>query len=167
MKRILMAGAATLLMAGIVADMAVAHERGGHDRAGKAPRVTFEQLDTDADGKITAAELQARAAARFAEADTNGDGMLSAEELQASADERRAERRAERTERMIERLDENDDGQLSLEELPERRGQDRMFERLDTDGDGAVSEEEFAKLKDTRGGRHKMRHGGGDRAGDK
>ncbi|SLN56855.1 EF hand [Pseudoruegeria aquimaris] len=139
--------------------------KGGH--RGHGPEMTFEQLDANGDGKITAEDLAAAKAARFAEADTNGDGALSAEELQAQADARRADR----VEKMIERMDANGDGVLSMEEMEAGRGDrgdrgdrgGRMISRMDTDGDGAVSAEEFeaakAKMAERRGGK---RHGEAD-----
>lgn len=112
----------------------------------------FEELDTDSNGEISQAELQARGAARFAEADGNGDGFLSAEEI-AAAGQSNAARRAER---MIEHLDANDDGQLSQDELRGRRDPGEMFARLDEDESGGISAEEFQKMRKGRGGwRHK------------
>ena len=62
---------------------------------------------------------------------TNGDGGISAEEMIAAAGQRAEDRAAQ----MIERFDENGDGILQLEEMPQR-GEDRagrMFERVDAD----------------------------------
>ena len=125
--------------------------------------MTFEQLDTNADGKITPEEMEARAAARFAEADANGDGKLTAEELQASFKRGNSERASKMSNRMLERRDANNDGALTLDEMRPKNG-GRFFERLDTDNDGAVSAEEFASMEKKRKGRHGKR--GGDGASD-
>ena len=91
--------------------------RGGHGF--KGPQMTFEQLDADGSGEVTQAEMEAAKAARFASADADGDGVLSAAELAAQA----SSGIAERTAKMIERCDEDGDGPLSQEEMPQpRRG---------------------------------------------
>ena len=111
----------------------------------KGNPLTFEQLDSNGDGEISMAEMENRAAVRFATVDTDGDGFLSLEELQAQGEER-AKKRAERH---MERLDANDDGKLSAEEMkrPGKRGE-KMFDRIDADDSGTISEEEFAAAQD-------------------
>lgn len=103
------------------------------------PRASFEQLDTDADGQLTQAELESHRAARFDEMDTNGDGKLSAEEIQVKANEKARDRSA----RMMERFDADGDGALSRDEMPKPRNAGRMFDRIDADGSGGISKEEF------------------------
>lgn len=154
---------------------ALAHGKGGmRDKGPRGPMLNFEQIDTDQDGKITQAEMDAHTAAKFSEADTDGDGKLSSEEvlarMQARAEEReaqRAEKRAERmakgAERMFERRDADGDGFLSAEEAKPPKSGD-MFARLDTDEDGAISKEELdaarEKAREDRRGEGK-RHGHG------
>lgn len=149
------AAISALLIGGIaVSAMSSAEARGFGERHGPGPEnISFEDLDVDGDGLITTADVEARKAARFAEIDANGDGQLTAEEIAAHAEARMAERAAKfadkaakRTERMIERNDENGDGTISLAELGGDRA-DRMFDRLDEDGDGAISAEEFDAMK--------------------
>ncbi len=144
----------TALAAAILAgSLSIAEARDG----GPRERVDFETLDTDGNGEVTQTEMQARANARFADADADGNGSLSRSELLA-----RAERANEtRVDRMIKRLDANEDGALSEEELRAgRRGQgaNRFFARADTDNSGGISKEEFdavaAKAKDRRAKRN-------------
>lgn len=136
--------------------------RGGHGF--KGPQMTFEQLDADGSGEVTQAEMEAAKAARFASADADGDGVLSAAELAAQA----SSGIAERTAKMIERFDEDGDGPLSQEEMPQPRrgGLGKMFERLDADGSGGISEEEFEEGRKHAGMRGKHKRGPGGAEGE-
>ena len=158
----------TYLITGIVVTAlsvtAVAASANGFDgkKRGHGPRINFEEVDTNGDGFLSQAELEAHGAARFATADTNGDGVLSADELQAAMEARAADRAKRGSEKMIERMDANGDGVLSQDEMKPRGDRTaRMFERLDKDGDGQISKEEFEaareKMRDGRKG--KKRHG--------
>ena len=118
------------------------------------PRHSFEQLDADADQRITKAEMAAHQAQRFEQADTDGNGSLSADELTARMKARMAERGGEFAARMIERHDADGDGEISLAEMRPRHA-DRFFERADTDGDGAISAAEFAEMKSRHAERRK------------
>ena len=127
------------------------------DRGDRGERPSFTELDTDGNGELTLAELQAHGAARFAETDTNGDGFLSAEELVAAAEGRSEARITRFVDRMIEHRDANDDGLLSAEEMaPKGDRAERMLKHVDADENGTISEEEFASLK--KHGRHGPRH---------
>lgn len=127
-------------------------------------RASFEQLDIDGDGTLTAAELSAYAATRFQTADTNGDGNLSSEELVAAAGARNAERVERRVARMINRRDENDDGVLSAAELaPSEDRIAKRFERLDADSNGSISAEEFEAASKGHRGKRSGHSGHGDK----
>ncbi len=122
-------------------------------------RMSFETFDTDGDGQITQAEVDAHRQARFAEVDTDGDNQVSRDEFLSHS----ARQAGDRAGRMFDRLDADGDGLLSRD-LAEQRAPGRdIVTRLDTDGDGAVSEAEFEEMRDRmaerRGG--KGRHGGG------
>lgn len=142
-----------LVLAGLIAlgFTITAGDVAAKEGRGQGARISFSELDSDGDGKITVEELQARQVAQLTEADANSDGFLSAEELVAQMQGRDAERAERRIARMIDRLDSNDDGQLSLEEAQARNDDSRMIDRLDADKDGAVSEEEFAEARGKRG----------------
>lgn len=115
-------------------------ERAGAD---DHKRPSFSDLDANADGQITLEEMQARGAARMAEIDTDSDGFFSEDEAVAAATARAKERHA----RMVERLDADKDGKLSLEEMKPKgdRGA-KMFERADADKSGGISEAEFTEM---------------------
>ncbi|WP_208348459.1 EF-hand domain-containing protein [Pseudaestuariivita rosea] len=101
--------------------------------------VSFEILDTNGDGQLTQAELQAQHERRFEAADQDGNGVLSESELQAMS--------AQRSSRLLDRFDRDNDGQLSLAEMP-NRGNGRMFRRIDQDGDGTLSKAEYQAAQD-------------------
>ena len=133
-------------------------DKGKGQRGGQ---IVFEEIDTNSDGFITTAELEAKQAARFAERDANNDGFLTADELkagfaaraEASDREFNEERATKRIERMVRAMDVDNDGKVSAEEA-NTRDVSKFFERLDTDGDGKISVAEMeagkAKFKEKR-----------------
>jgi len=125
-------------------------------RHGMGMQPSFEELDADADGKITPEEMAAQMQARFEGADGNGDGALSRDELIARMTERQAERIAAHADHMIERHDTDGDGMISPDEM--KAGRDgRMFKRADTDGDGAISKAEFDAMREDMRARHQAK----------
>ncbi|GEM_PF-399947 len=179
--------ALTIGVTALIGSSALA-QPGGHRGPGGEPPA-FSELDMNGDGVITADDLDALKAQRWAELDTNGDGVASADELAARAVERAAERAADMAARIIADKDSDGDGALSQAEI-EARGDDAggqrgdrgdrgdngrrgpggpggpggdLIERADTDGDGAVSEAEFSAWQDQMA-QHRKDHGqrGGD-----
>lgn len=146
-----------VFMIGMGATAAMAAGAGGEGRE----RPTFEAMDSDGDGEITAADLEARRVARFAEIDSNGDGGVSEAEFVEHAQSRAQERAAA----MFARLDADGDGVLSQDVL-ENRGRggnpERMISRLDTDESGGVNAEEFEAGMERFAER---RHNGGKKRG--
>lgn len=133
----------------------------------------FAKVDADGDGFVTGEELKAAGDARRADRaakmverfDTDGNGSLDASELEAMGDKHGGKRGGkeggkhghkggDKGARMIERMDANDDGKLSMEEMTQRHDPAKMFERLDKDGNGSVSAEEFEAAKKMHGKRH-------------
>lgn len=120
---------------------------------------TFQELDADGDGQVTQAELEAHRNQRYTQADSDGDGQISVQEMQAAAQQNANER----VTKMFEKLDANQDGFLSDDELPKPRRGAKMFERIDADGNGAISEQEYADARDKMGRKHKrQKRSGGD-----
>lgn len=143
--------------------------------AGERAEARFAALDTDGNGEISPAELEAAPrdawgafhhrpgghrgadairerdretldAAMFDELDSDGDGMLSREEF--SPQRLREARRSTVRSRMFEHLDADASGGLSREELP---GMIRHLQAMDSDGDGSVSREEARAYRAQRG----------------
>jgi len=101
----------------------------------------LKKMDTDGDGKISSAEFQTAAAARFAAIDTQGSGKITAEQIANSkAASERAEKFADREVAKIGtngvitkdqylaaaqahfvKLDKNGDGYITADELPAGR----------------------------------------------
>ena len=148
-------GAGTALALVGFASMSLAdggrHGHGHHDGGYRL----FEAYDANGDGALTQAEVDQARQSQLGEFDENGDGSLSLEEYQAlwmdAMRERMvdrfqahdddgdgmvtAEEFGERFERMVGRLDDNDDGELTMDELRHRH-RDRDSERHhDRDGE--------------------------------
>mgnify|MGYP002137205971 CR=1 FL=1 len=121
----------------------------------------------------TKAEAEAYQTAEIASMDANKDGKISADELAAfhiAKMQQNMEARAkDMAAKMIERLDTDKDGALSIAEMAARPGDDKMFDRIDGNSDGVISTEELAAAQnfmdkmgeDHRGGDHKGGHHGG------
>jgi len=99
----------------------------------------FAERDANGDGFLNADEMKAAWVAR-------------AEEKGREINEERLERRVEF---MLRGLDENNDNQVSAEEA-QKGDPAQMIERLDTDGDGKIS---VAELEEIRGKKSKKREG--------
>lgn len=119
-------------------------------RDGAQSRPDFDTMDRDGNGEISQSELTEMGQERFRANDTNGDGQLDRAEMEAAA----AKRTEARIERVLARLDANKDGTLSLEEMSARHDTGRMFKRLDSDGNGTVSKAEFEAGREKMRGHH-------------
>jgi Ca2+-binding EF-hand superfamily protein len=166
MSRFTTLTAATALIGALAAAGTVAAQgRPGHGFGpGSGPGIDFDAIDTDGDGALSAAELQARAAARMGLSDTDGDGMLSRVEIIAIFPDPvgglmnpfgmgRGEIFADR---MLARMGASEAGAIAVDAMAERRVND-MLAMLDTDRDGLVSQEEVdaarSRMTDRREGR--------------
>lgn len=118
------------------------------------------RADRDGDRRVSLAEMQARAAERFARFDLDRNGQLTREERRTGRETVRAQRVAQQSERAgqrgerraarLARLDVDRDGQLSPSEAPPRL-QER-FSQLDADRSGGLSAAELqARRSQMRG----------------
>jgi Ca2+-binding EF-hand superfamily protein len=114
----------------------------------------FERFDANQDGRITQAEVDEVRRSRLTEFDQNGDGSLTLEEYQALWLDAMRERMVDR----FQAHDDDGDGMVTAEEFGEPF--DRMVSRLDTDDDGAVTLDEMRRHGDRGGDRGRDREGG-------
>jgi Ca2+-binding EF-hand superfamily protein len=105
----------------------------------------FASIDTNDDGKVTRAEFETSVALSFREFDIDGDGRITREEVMLL--ERTAQDAAEKARKERCRIDPdcNGDGFIDLEEFVEFETT-RLIERLDLDKDGKVSLQTFLTL---------------------
>lgn len=141
----------TVLMAAMIAGFSLtALDASAAGRGEQRERPDFATLDTDGNGALTVAELEAAHGARFNAMDTDGDGAVSLEELTAAS----SERMAKRAERMLSHMDKNDDGVLQADEMkPRGANAERMISHADSNDDGEISQEEFDAMGEKRGER--------------
>jgi len=132
----------------------------------------FDMLDTNRNGSITSAEMDAAAAMRFARADTNHDGLVSMTEAKAflhsdlpadsNGDNRVSQAEYQVARRnLLMRADANKDGSISRDEWTSAAaglqaavlqsgfdggdliGQAGLFDVIDTDKSGGISPKEI------------------------
>lgn len=106
----------------------------------------LEAVDTDGDGNVTRAEIDAQRAEKFSQADANGDGSVSFSEMESFREAERARRKAEAAQRRFEKMDADGDGAIGPDEFGSRA--DKMFDKIDADGDGVITEQERSAAKD-------------------
>jgi hypothetical protein len=119
------------------------------------------QADANGDGVVTRDEMLVDVDARFAQVDTDKDSRISPAEREAAAERMGAGSRSGRMGgRMMDRLDADDDGFISLEE--QRAQATRRFDRLDANADGKVDQAEREAARNRMGGRRGPGGPGGD-----
>lgn len=94
----------------------------------------FAELDANGDGNISAGEFDALRARHLAQLDGNNDGFVT-------FDEHKAAREAMAREHFTRRHDRDGDGRVSVDEMADRG--DGRFERMDGNDDGVVSQDEM------------------------
>lgn len=105
----------------------------------------FAMMDTDKDGKVSAAEYAAGAKAMFEKMDANKDGKVTAEEMTASHQAvtgHKAKKGDMTSAEKIKVVDSDGDGVLTAEEHAKASAD--MFAKMDTDKDGFLSKKEMA-----------------------
>ncbi len=133
---------------------------GPGDRAYGLERI-FERFDADGDGQVTRAEVDAFRTERFEEMDGDGDGVVSLDEMREAA----MAMAAERAEARFADLDADGDGTLVVDELAPEREVD-IFARLDDNEDGVITEDELPFGPRRGFGRHGPPWSGDDAAAE-
>ena len=135
--KIIAAATAATVVAGLAfAGQSVAQRAHGGGMGmlrGLGAEQVMREVDTDRDGRITQAEIDAAVNARFARFDADSNGRLSLDEFGALwADITRPA-----AVRAFQFMDPDGDSAITKAEVDERFG--RLVQRFDRDGDGALS----------------------------
>jgi Ca2+-binding EF-hand superfamily protein len=142
-------------------------KRGGR-RGMPNPEMLIQRFDQDGDGQLATSELPEKMQGRIGKVDADQDGFITAAELTTAFENRGGQRGGQRGEgeqgrrrmdpaRMIEKMDKDGDGKISLTEAPERM--QTNFANVDTNGDGFVESSELQVAMEN------MRQRGGNREG--
>ncbi len=122
---------------GILGYALTAQASGGRGMGGPMHAMKmFDRFDTNKDGKVTSAEVDALIDAQIAGVDGDKSNSLTKEEFTQLL----AVLMEERINRRFAKLDDNKDGVISADEL--KKPAQRMVSWLDDDGDNAVSQKE-------------------------
>lgn len=121
-----------------------------HAQGGQPPvRMVLQALDTDGDGQLSAAEIEA-ASGSLEKLDRNHDGQITSDEYSPKMQDQTAAN--DLVTRMMA-MDKNGDGVLTVDEVPERMR--AMFDRGDTNHDSKLTADEIkamsAKQADPQG----------------
>jgi Ca2+-binding EF-hand superfamily protein len=136
-SKLLMTTGAVALGATLLAGASLAG--GGHHDRGQGGAWLFETYDADGDGRITQAEIDQVRQGKLQEFDANGDGSLSLEEYQALWLDAMRERMVDR----FQAHDDDGDGLVTVVEFNESF--DGLVSRLDRNDDGAVTQDELRR----------------------
>lgn len=136
---VLVAGASAIVL---IAGIAIA-QSGGHG----GPR--FQRVDADGDGRISEAESEAFRAERFRKLDADGDGFVTKEEMPG----RMAHKQSARHEGHFGKLDADGNGTVEKSEYDAMA--DRRFERMDENKDGVLTLDELRDHRQKHHQRHK------------
>ena len=139
-KIALVAGLAAIAGAGTL--VAAAHADGWgrhHGGHGGMMRMFWERYDTNEDGKITQAEIDANRTEWHGKFDADKNGTLSLKEFEALW----LEARRREMVREFQRFDKDGDAGLTLDEY--KKPLSRFVENQDRNGDGALTKEDRRK----------------------
>lgn len=123
-----------------------------HGGGGECPShkggMPIEEIDTNKDGALSAAEISTFHKKHFDDADANKDGSLDANEFKLMHEKEMARRH----EAKFKAMDADGNGKLSSDELGKKRGMG--ITRCDTDKNGDVSKAELENCRMMKGKMH-------------
>lgn len=135
MKKSIRTALAFLAVAGATGAVSAAEQPRRADRA-----MRFERADADRSGDVTYEEFAAVIGRRVKAADADGDGRITVAEVAGEIGRDRAERRARR---LVKRFDTDGDGAVTHAEIETH--QKAIFARLDDNEDGRISRNEMPR----------------------
>jgi Ca2+-binding EF-hand superfamily protein len=138
-KGLLMGAGAVLALAGFASVSLAGGGWGRHGHGHYGGPGFFEAYDANGDGRLTEAEIEEVRQSRLTEFDQDGDGSLSLEEYQALWMDAMRERMVDR----FQSHDDDGDGMVTSEEFAEPFG--RIVSRLDRNDDGEVTADEMRR----------------------
>ncbi|MCI0621925.1 MAG: EF-hand domain-containing protein [Acidobacteria bacterium] len=112
------------------------------DRPGPGAGERWKQLDQDNDGRISRSEWK-RDEQAFSRIDSDNDGFLTQDELRNAAKEFRGKHR-----RGFQEMDTDGDGNISKSEW---KGKEELFSRLDANNDGSLTRDELREARKRHG----------------
>mgnify|MGYP003958611945 FL=1 len=107
-------------------------------RHGGGPRM-MERFDADGDGKVTAEEVASVRTKAMNDYDADKDGALTLNEFKGLWDEHMQGRQV----RGFQHFDADGDGKITVDEL--KAPTERMFSRMDRNDDGVISDDDMQR----------------------
>ena len=150
MSKKLIIGLITGFFALSLGGMAIAKHHGHHHGHHKGKMSLLKQADTNKDGIITKAELEAAQQKKFQSFDADNNGEVTKEEILKHFP-RHYEKMAARISR---KFDLNQDGKVSADEF--KKHADHRLYMLDLNDDGQISKDELPRRM--RKGKHHGKH---------
>jgi Ca2+-binding EF-hand superfamily protein len=139
-------GTTTVVGAGLAGGRGGGYHHGGWGGPGGARgERLFEQFDANQDGLITQAEIDEVQSSRLAEFDQNNDGSLTLEEYQAMWLDAMRERMVDR----FQAHDDDGDAVVTVEEFVE--SYNSIVRRLDRNEDGQLTRDDLRRQRDRDG----------------
>ena len=103
----------------------------------------FTKIDINGDGSLSSGEIITYSKVQMTALDTNGDGVVDADELSIKIIQRIKTMAADRRARMIAKVDKDGSVTLGADEFPGIGVPEHTLERIDRNEDGALSIEEL------------------------
>lgn len=155
LTRLALAVAATLPMAVAMAQTASTEPAADGSNAVRHRAKQLELLDTNNDGRLSRAEVQARGGLTksFDEIDVDHDGYLARDELRQWAQAnpqphpRGGQHQGKGGGKFFDKHDLNNDGVITADEAAKMKKGSQMFSQADANGDGKVTKKEAQAMR--------------------